>query len=58
MDAFRALQVLFPALRALDFQGLCPFVPLPDFWLPPGEPFFRFGSQIISAYSDYNLAGF
>ncbi len=23
------VQVLFPALRALDFQGLCPFVPLP-----------------------------
>ncbi len=47
------VQVLFPALRALDFQGLCPFVPLPyryrtatGFLAPAWEPFFRFGYQI------------
>ena len=32
MDAILALQVLFPARGALDFQGLFPFVLLPYYY--------------------------
>jgi len=40
MDAFLALQVLFPAHGALDFQGFQFFIPLPylcqRFWIRQG----------------------